>query len=89
MLPQLIKQDYSAEKAKVLNQEGTFNEKLSWKFEKHQAEHITSQPEFQEVLGLVEQLKKQLLMLIMKQNLSEQLDQIISLTDQIKETFKK
>lgn len=84
----LIKQDYSAEKTKVLNQKGTFNS-LVGNLKNIQAEHITSQPEFQEVLGLVEQLKAVIDADNEKTYTPEQLDQIISLTDQIKETFKK
>ena len=84
----LIKQDYSAEKTKVLNQKGTFNS-LVGNLKNIKAEHITSQPEFQEVLGLVEQLKAVIDADNEKTYTPEQLDQIISLTDQIKETFKK
>jgi len=84
----LIKQNYSAEQTKALYQKGTFNSLVN-NLKNIKTERITSQPEFQEALGLVEQLKAVIDADKDQTYTPEQLDQIISLTNQIKETFKK
>jgi len=84
----LIKQNYSAEKTKVLDQKGTFNS-LIGNLKTIEAEHITSQPAFAEALGLVEQLKNVIDADTDKTYTEAQLDQIINMTDQRKAAFQK
>lgn len=84
----LINKDYSAEKTKVLDQKGTFNS-LVGNLKNIKAEHITSQPAFVEALGLVQQIKSVIDADTDKTYTKEQLDQLISLTDQVKATFQK
>ncbi|GAB1365642.1 hypothetical protein MASR1M36_05130 [Candidatus Cloacimonadaceae bacterium] len=84
----LIKQNYSPEKTKVLDQKGTFSS-LIGNLKNIQAEHIKGQPAFQEALGLMEQLKAVIDSDKEKTYTPEQLDQIINLTEQVKTAFQK
>ncbi|MDY0151245.1 MAG: hypothetical protein RBS43_03110 [Candidatus Cloacimonas sp.] len=84
----LIKQNYSADKTKVLEQKGTFNS-LVGNLKNIKAEHIIQQPAFKEALGYVEELKTVIDSDKDKTYTMEQLDQIIKLTDQIKAAFQK
>ncbi|MDD4309098.1 MAG: hypothetical protein PHO32_01845 [Candidatus Cloacimonetes bacterium] len=84
----LLKQNYAAEKTKVLDQKGTFNS-LIGNLKNIKSEHITSQPAFKEALGYVEQVKTVIDADNNKTYTVEQLDKIISLTDQVKAAFQK
>ncbi len=84
----LLKQNYSAEKSRVLDQKGTFNS-LIGNLKNIKTEHIKGQPAFQESIGLMEQLKAVIDMDKDKTYTPEQLDQIINLTEQIKAAFQK
>lgn len=84
----LIKQNYSAEKTKVLEQKGTFNS-LVGNLNNIKAEHIVQQPAFKEALGYVGELKTIIDSDTEKTYTKEQLDQIIKLTDQVKAVFQK
>ena len=84
----LLKQNYTAEKTKVLDQKGTFNS-LIGNLKNIKSEHITGQPAFQEALGYVEQVKAVIDADKDKTYTKEQLDQIISLTDQVKAAYAK
>lgn len=84
----LLKQNYSAEKTKVLDQKGTFNS-LIGNLKNIKAEHIKGQPAFQESIGLMEQIKAVIDTDKDKTYTAEQLDQIINLTEQVKAAFQK
>lgn len=84
----LIKQSYSADKTKVLDQKGTFNSLLG-NLNSIKAEHIVSQPAFKEALAAVEKVKVIINSDTDKTYTAEQLDQIILLTDQVKAAFQK
>ncbi|MCK9309008.1 MAG: hypothetical protein M0P99_01910 [Candidatus Cloacimonetes bacterium] len=84
----LIKQNYSADKTKVLDQKGTFNS-LVGNLKQIKAEQIVNQPEFKEALSLVEQIKAIIQADKDKTYSLQQLDEIIKLTDQVKTAFQK
>jgi len=84
----LIKQNYSADKTKVLDQKGTFNS-LVGNLKQIKAEQIINQPEFKEALSLVEQIKAIIQADKDKTYSLQQLDEIIKLTDQVKTAFQK
>ncbi|MEN6445212.1 MAG: hypothetical protein ABFC98_04100 [Candidatus Cloacimonas sp.] len=84
----MVKQNYSADKTKTLAQKDTFSSLIT-NLNNIKSETIINQAEFQETVGLVKQLKAIIDANYENTYTSEQLDQIISLTNQIKETFKK
>jgi len=84
----LIQQNYSVEHTRALHQKEAFQNIIA-NMNNIDSEAIVNQPEFQEVMGLVQQLKAIIDADYEKTYTSEQLDQIISLTNQIKETFQK
>ncbi|MDD2227810.1 MAG: hypothetical protein PHY48_00175 [Candidatus Cloacimonetes bacterium] len=84
----LIKQNYSADKTKVLDQKGTFNS-LVGNLKQINAEQIVNQPEFKEALSLVEQIKAVIAADKDKTYSQQQLDEILKLTEQVKTVFQK
>lgn len=84
----LLKQNYSAEKTKVLDQKGTFNS-LVGNLKQIKAEHIVNQPEFKEALALVEQIKTVIDTDTNNTYTQAQLDELIKLTEQVKSSFQK
>ncbi|PKN73089.1 MAG: hypothetical protein CVU50_04865 [Candidatus Cloacimonetes bacterium HGW-Cloacimonetes-3] len=84
----LLKQNYSAEKTKVLDQKGTFNS-LVGNLKQIKAEHIVNQPEFKEALAFVEQIKGVIDADTDKTYSQAQLDEIIKITEQVKTSFQK
>lgn len=84
----LIDKDYQAEKTAVLVQKGTFDSLLG-NLKQIKAEHIVSQPAFMEAFAATEQLKAVIDADNNKIYTSDQIKEMLKLSEQVKTAFQK